>query len=730
MAHSAETIYLSTLKLLNDAKLINETNCEELTLFVGVTLPPANLHYIRQLSSALEKLGEFGWANQSILSSLKNSASLGEGPSDDWEGVEDLGKSHPVFYAVRQIANLRDQGWAVHQIRSCLHQFVDLVYRRTAAPHWCSNKSDYYNDIYSARDMIIIQSSKRYSPQLKVYKQTYKNYDSKCERYNEVLTRRAIGMRTCAIDFDRLWANPPAFRLEGEAASEERAAPETDLFKVENPLNLLDKADQRVATNAAKREFAKENVRSLADRNQLSLTTLIGFQSELVSRGDWALLIASLIAATTGLNQERLSSTCLKAPGATESRLVIDAENHKLSYHVRNGKLKDGGAKYFLETVELRLPEKMSELIVDNIDQFPRLHNTNYPARAFARKNPGPSPTINRIARSAYTLLIREHLEELPAAALSGSIPVHRRASAAYVSLSNSEIETQFHHILRKLLIRLSFELKHRHVDCKNLSIILSQLDRLSRSATCNASGDNTIGSMIGSQPSFNFVKAFKDQTVDVFNGGDLSALIQQHNTLELRFFFDAQLLSAARAVGDQTEVFIKEGYLFSREKASRHYEEVKVLPIPTSLVESYGTLLSQRHTLLRRLIMSLRVKPQVDLERAYAIYWQIKRGETLLITKMSSALAHQLAIERIGYRPPLDRNNAARHQCATFTFENHAQSQVDVMLGHHVDGHAPNSRYSSSAAFDKEITVKCLLNNARRFGYTITGEEDNHENL
>jgi len=136
---------------------------------------------------------------------------------------------------------------------------------------------------------------------------------------------------------------------------------------------------------------------------------------------------------------------------------------------------------------------------------------------------------------------------------------------------------------------------------------------------------------------------------------------------------------------------------------------------------------LTQRRHLLRRLVTSLHIKSEPELERAYAINWEIKPGDVLSITKMSSATAHQLAIERLGYRPPHNRNNATRHQCATFTFAHYTQTQVDVILGHHVDGHAPNSRYASSTAFDKKLTLICLADNAKRFGFLNTCKEGNH---
>lgn len=445
---------------------------------------------------------------------------------------------------------------------------------------------------------------------------------------------------------------------------------------------------QRLNLFSERPQWVRNNVRSLADANQLSWSNIFHYWEFLLSKKLNSLFKLSLTCFLTGIHKKRWIN------GLDSNLITLDSahlfEENNLRYKL------NGGATDFLNrgeennVIQLSLPNEIrltKQTLIDGLKEESAV-------RSFNRRYPGPSPNLNNIARSGHTLLRKTFKGETLAFIMSGRVPIEFKARSAYLATDSDTIQELFNNCL----LGLKKEVRKRALQYPLVYQAVSDINV--RKDHC---GLHSIGSQLAT-PNWYF-GSFKFHSMKIKT---IEAYIERTNQMMLYFYWMIQYSLATRSAGEKTESVEIGDFWLHKDKDSDRYFESKVLFIPD--------LLKKQKQEVQACITSLKSfandegfnVDDINPESTQICYYKINKIEIdqqkisqfeVNQIPLLSSEAIRLSKQAWGITPVLDRSNAYRHQCASYIHRKLGENHADTWLGHHVDGWCYSAPESAATA-------------------------------
>lgn len=659
-------------------------------------LPPPTLEYLLSLITILKDCEvNTDWAPldkvQDLHKRLKLLSKSSSASQHDPESIPNWRTQFPVFYGIKRFS---EQSWEVSIRAKAICDFAEVIHEQLGQIH---SQDIYYKDVYSFRDFLIIKQSE----QLKVKPRGKLdgNYTQKVMIYQEIRKGRQIGYRDIH-DNPHFWSSVPEIKLQwspGAFNNHEQSlsadeSKDTD-DQQSSPLDALKNNEQQQNVHLIHPIWLRDNVRSLADFQQLSWAIIFKYWAMLLDKNRNSLFKLSYLTFLTGVRKNRWQNYLTRnSLNLTDDnlRLRIDDESNSplLEYRVKRGATQFDQSMTNHRILSIRLPR---DLVLDASELKCAL-NEHSILRTFKRNNPGPTPHLSNMALSSHNLL--SHLQsEIESFILAGQIPIEFQARAAYFTIGNKNINTLLNHRV-STIISLA---KQYQPNNKSLH------QALKAEFSLDSIKNNQLGSQLGEG---NFLRP--NTHLKTNRKSTTTQKVQLLNELELYAYWMDAYCFAGRPKGDETERLNTLDTIFHKDKDSSDYKESKVLLKPTIYKQQEIELQKARDTLLRhckKYSIKLRSKKEqknlngfTSQESKFFTYSYNRKKKAITLTELNSQLGLRLVKNIYGITPNLERSNSHRHQCATFAHQMYSEEIADAWLGHHIDGHyfaAPESSAS-----------------------------------
>lgn len=722
--------YQDNIKLFSQNGLWNF----ELSLIIKPILqrcmPPPSIEAWKSLLERLVELRlETNWCLSHDISKLKRALQT---LSDDRPYKGDIGTEHPIFFAITRQSLYPN--WPIQSQRDVIIELIEIVYKSTAPDESLKDHKHYYRHVYRLRDVLIFEQAQKQS--LKIGDKTQKNLNKKREYVSDILEGIGwAGSDIFSIDDSPFWKQPPQIRLKTKslpsgASNSNNGTAVDSIEKFDHPADrtneisksgLLNSDEQKKELKFQLPNFIRNNVRSLADPNQLSWSSVLAYWKQLLSDGKEEVFILSLFALLTGIRIERwknliagtseeiTSTNIVYAP--EQNCLYYEVNNFAAVFELRNGELPPTQLCLKLPTALCKLLDKLiQQSVAEGIRE-------SYPIRKFSKNHPGPSPTINRVANSGLTLFRSLYMGESEAFIISGAIPVEFRVRSCYASIDLENLNQKFYNAVFNLFPYL----KSKGYLKRNV-IVEEKLTSL-RSEPISDIPHRMIGSQIG--------HTFSDISFATFPPSvplslDISVrqkqIIQTLNNLETHLYWMLQYANGNRPSGPQTSSAAKGELRIHSDKDSKFYSESKFIFESTMIKEQLSEVYSARqegYLQLERLGFTVN-KSDITTSRAllHRIHQQTAVCSCVL---MPNTTAMTLAQENFGVSFPFNRPNASRHHVSTFLHSQQCAEYADQSLGHHIEGWDLTAPESSGQANLVMTALKsCIDSLLKALGFTV----------
>jgi hypothetical protein len=630
------------------------------------------------------------WAPYEKMKELKNKVfqiiraiELVEKENGEKEEIQGLAKSYPISFGIQRINNLKlnkvvpDIERSKMIKRNIIIMFVETVYSKMGAEEDLID-AELYLDVYQIRDVIIddhitnqrLNFSGRYT----------KGLEKKRERTSLIFKdiRRIGSEKQHASPDDNFWNNPPHIPFSIRTNERETDVKPTGLPRLEpeeatthNPSDeelLRNNAQQRANLNTGRVKWARSNVRSLADANQLSLSSILRYWEYLLEKNEKNLFILSAITFLTGIPKKRWLN-CIKTSDLTAESIRIHEYSNSIEFRLNSGATKFASSEALnSDVVLLALP------IALKLTHKVRTQGVNEESRvrAFNRQYSGPSLMLNNVARSGHNLLRKLPKGETLAFFLTGRTPVEFRNRTAYLSTDNQAINDLLNKCVNQLKVEVS-----QHT--KTYPKVYKELSKIQQSP--NPVPQHTIGSQLTGTP-----WDFSNIYLQKYTGNDIQRCIKITNQLILYYYWMVQFALSARPRGNETKSARIGTFWLHKDKDSEDYVEAKVLLTPDLLINQAIEVISCAKSMMDRVSIQGYIFDQDTFDLETPAYYEVIRNK-VRIKKLTSKNAIQLSKQYWNLIPTLDRPNSHRHQAASFMYQKLGEKHTDVWQGHHIDG-------------------------------------------
>lgn len=690
MIDSLSERYLNTVNLLKELDLWDLEIGMDFLPIVQYCMPPPSTDKITLL---LEDLVECevntNWApltkTKKLLKKIQGKPSITKGTSNRY------GSLYPIQNGIHRIAN--QDTWLPKDKAFLINRFVTIVFKTTAESHLL-HLGKYYDDVYKLRDALIVDYAKKNKL---IYVMVHDNNIKK--KFNEV---RSIYNFECLLGIkgdeirpsqnNIFWANPPEvkFTLPGTffSSDEEKSniidTRHPDKINVEKqPFpeeQLLNNTQQDDASYLFQPRWARNNVRSLADMNQLSWSSIFSYWEYTLKSKKPELFTLSILALLTGIRKSRLLKAIYNPTEELTFENLYISDKNTISFKVNNAatRFNDDNSNAH-DYVTLQLPTGL-EINKATIQKGLKEEGT---VRGFSKNNSGPIPFLNNVSRAGHTLFRKNIAGELLSFILSGNIPIEFKARSAYHQTGNSEVNELFISGLNELKKAFSKHgLRYR--------LVRQELEKITPIKT-PLLANHDIGSQLAI---INW--DFSSFNIAPYKQKSLPERVLILNQLELYYFWMLEYAYATRPFGASTEHLSDSRFVLHRDKDSNEYMEAKLL-IESKLVKEQKEQLDKcRQSVMQN--CSNAVFSNKDLNNPTPLFHTlVKTFKEIESKTLLSDAAVKLTERYWGITPALNRNNAHRHQCATYIHSELGEVYADTWLGHHIDGWYFSSPQSTS---------------------------------
>lgn len=694
--------YLATIEVL---KKHGVWNLEIGLLFMPIIqhcMPAPSIHKIHQLLSDLAICEvDTDWAPFKVILKLKKEVARHIHSAETTSKLErkNWGTDFAIGLGIHKIA--QQNSWPVKLKSNVIEEFVETIYENMGAEK-ALHKNELYNDIYQFRDVLIVQYAHKHH--LSISGELATNIEDKQRRISNIFqNQQKFGNNK----YDKhatpsFWKTPPStqFCLQQEdveaslsSSNKKKGPDEGGTREPSDEEYMKNNIQQRLNLFSERPQWMRNNVRSLADANQLSWANIFQYWEFLLSKKFNSLFKLSLICFLTGIHKKRWIN------GLNSNLPTLDSvhlfEENNLRYKL------NGGATDFLNrgeennVIQLSLPSEIvltKKTVIDGLKEESAV-------RSFNRRYSGPSPTLNNVCRSGHTLLRKTLTGETLAFIMSGRVPIEFKARSAYLAADSDSIQQLFN----ECLFGLKKEIRKR---AKQYPLVYQAVSDINvRKDNC---GLHSIGSQLAT-PNWYF-GSFKFHPIKIKT---IEAYIERTNQMLLYFYWMVQHSLATRPAGEKTESFEIGDFWLHKDKDSDRYFESKVLFIPD--------LLKKQKQEVQACITDLKLFAEaegfnvddINPESTQICYYKINkieidqqeicRFEVKQIPLFSSE-AIRLSKQTWGITPVLERSNAYRHQCASYIHRKLGENHADTWLGHHIDGwcySAPESAANANILSD-----------------------------
>ena len=625
------------------------------------------------------------WAPLEKIKKLKRKVYQVMNNSDfiEEEAILKFGINYPITHGIQKINNLK-----LHKVvpslqqrnmvkRSMIITFVEDVYSKMGAEEEL-NKDDLYDDVYSIRDIIIINALKDHN--LNFPGGYTKNFDKKISRFTGIMQHwHRVGVyKSFTPSKNNFWDSPPHIPfsiqiIEPKSEIQPTSFLPTDpeektAHKLDNEELLRNNVQQSANLNTSRIKWARNNVRSLADANQLSSSSIFLYWEYLLKKNEKSLFILSVITFLTGISKKRWGK-CSKTAEVTPESVRIHEDSNSIEFRLNSGATKftlsnslDSDVVLLTLPVALRATHKV---VTQGVKDESR-------ARAFNRQHSGPSLMLNNVARSGHNLLRKLPKGETLAFFLTGRTPVEFRNRTAYLSTNNFTLNE----LLNECIDQLKVEVSRR---AKAYPQVHKELNAIQRSP--NPAPSHIIGSQLtGTRWNFSSYDLQK------YAGNDIQHCIKVTNQLILYYYWMVQFALSARPRGNETKSTRIGKFWLHKDKESEDYVEAKVLLTPDLLINQANEVTSCAQSMIDHVRKQGYTFDQDTFDLETPAYYEVIRNK-VRIKNITSKTAIQLSKQYWNLIPTLDRPNSHRHQAASFMFQKVGEKHTDVWQGHHIDG-------------------------------------------
>lgn len=683
--------YLDTISVLKEHDLWDLEHGMLFLPLIQHCMPHPSVNQIYKLLEALEACEvDTDWAPHTKVKKLKRKVFriLNDINSADYHKnvggeVQDLGTNYPIAHGIKHINNLSlkkvltDKEQVRTIKRNMVVTFVEYIYRRMAVEKELNNTELYY-DIYQIRDIIIDQHIKK---QRLNFSGGYKrDLEKKRERVLSIINNhRRIGSKNLSgLSQDSFWDNPPhvPFLLSkndfGSGVKSTRSnGSEPEEVSTRSPSDeelLRNNAQQRANLNTSRVKWARSNVRSLADANQLSFSSIFGYWEYLLEKNEKSIFILSVITFLTGIQKKRWLN-CIKTGDLTAESLLIHEDSNAIEFKLINGATQfDSSEMQNSDLVLLNLPSHLNlthKIIVQGVKDESRV-------RAFNQLNSGPSLILNNVARSGHNLLRKLPKGETLAFFLTGRTPVEFRNRSAYLSTDNQSLNELLNSCVELLKAEVSRRAKAFPKVHKELNVIKPR----SSSVPQRVIGSQLTGTLWN----------FSSFEIKKYTGNDLQRCIEITNQIILYYYWMLQFALSARPRGNETQSTRIGKFWLHKDKDSEDYVESKVLLTPDLLIKQANEVEACAQSMISRVGIQGYIFDQDSFDLGDPVYYEVIRKK-VRTKKLTSKTAIQLSKQYWNLTPALDRPNAHRHQAASFMYQQLSEEHTDILQGHNIDG-------------------------------------------
>lgn len=678
MTKFLEDRYLDTVSLLKEINLWDlDTGMILLPIIQYCMPPPSTKEIIKLLKYLTDNKINTNWAP--LLKVEKTYRKLQGKPTIEKGDPDSYGTNYPIHLGIHKIASQKN--WSDEDRSYLIDHFVTKVFETTAIQEWL-NTNEYYSNVYYLRDVLITDYAQQND--LIVIGRFDANLDYKRQKTEQLLSKeKLLGVHGECIAFNpenTFWQNPPAtkFTLSLEFLNNQTQKGDADPHRHETlgpepePTAeelLLVTEQQLQASYYSQPKWVRQNVRSLADANQLSWSTVFSYWEHLLKADKMEVFKLSLLVFLTGIQKSRwVNATYNIEEKITFNNLNIIEPNTLIIRVNKGATIFTDSNDYAKDYIILNMPKglRISE------DTISKGLKEEYMVRSFSKTCAGPTPLLNNIARSSHTLFRKNIAGELQAFILTGNIPIEFKARNAYYRTSNSEVNSFFQQCL--VVVKQEFKkTAHRYPLVKKEleGIIFSKAPILF---------EHQIGSQLA-----NVSWDFRSFSIPTDRNTKLAQQLALLNQLELYYFWILEYGYATRPIGKETEHYLNSGLVLHRDKDSSDYLEAKLL-LENDLIKAQKNELDGCRKAVEENCDQLKIATSLD--HFYPLlHTFIKDSNTLESSPLLSKAATKLTKKLWGLSPVLDRNNAHRHQCASYIHRELDETYADAWLGHHIDG-------------------------------------------
>ena len=637
----------------------------------------------KKISQIIKIIEEAKEAKQAELGEEAEAFEKNKEVKEEKEVITDFGTIYPITLGIQRISNLKlnKSVRSVERIkmikRKMIIMFVEYVYSKTGAEEDLVSRQ-LYNDIYQIRDVIIDGYIRE---QLLNFSGGYKrDLEKKKERVSSIINnhRRIGSKKLSGLSQDSFWDNPPHlpfsiskndFESSVKPTRSNGSEPEEASTRSPSDEELLrNNAQQRANLNTSRVKWALSNVRSLADANQLSFSSIFGYWEYLLEKNEKSIFILSVITFLTGIQKKRWLN-CIKTGDLTAESLLIHEDSNAIEFKLINGATQfDSSEVQSSDLVLLKLPIALKlthKIIAKGVQDESRV-------RAFNHLNSGPSLILNNVARSGHNLLRKLPEGETLAFFLTGRIPIEFRNRSAYLSTDNQSLNELLNSCVELLKAEVSRRAKAFPKVHKELNVIKPR----SSSVPQRVIGSQLTGTR------WNFA-SFEIQK---YTGNDLQRCIEITNQIMLYYYWMLQFALSARPRGNETQSTRIGNFWLHKDKDSEDYVESKVLLTPDLLIKQANEVEACAQSMISRVGIQGYIFDQDSFDLGDPVYYEVIRKK-VRTKKLTSKTAIQLSKQYWNLTPALDRPNAHRHQAASFMYQQLSEEHTDILQGHNIDG-------------------------------------------
>lgn len=411
MTNNLSDRYLDTVSLLKELGLWDLDIGMDFLPIVQYCMPPPSTHKITQLLEDLVKCEvNTNWApltkTKKLLKKIQGKPSIAKGTSNRY------GSLYPIQNGIHRIANQEE--WLPKDKAFLINRFVTTVFKTTAESH-LMHLGKYYDDVYKLRDALIVAYAKKNKlSYVMVHDENIKNKFDEVRSLSQIkclLGKKGDKIRPSQNNI--FWANPPEvkFTLPGTffSSDEEKSniidTRPLDKINVERqPFpeeQLLSNTQQDDASYLFQPRWARNNVRSLADMNQLSWSSIFFYWEYTLKAKKPELFTLSILALLTGIRKSRwLKAIYNPTEELTFENLYISDKN-TISFKVNNAatRFNDDNSNAH-DYLTLQLPTGF-ELNKTTIQKGLKEEGT---VRGFSKNNSGHTILKQRIKSWPYVI--------------------------------------------------------------------------------------------------------------------------------------------------------------------------------------------------------------------------------------------------------------------------------------------------------------------------------------